>query len=91
MTTRLSSAAIGIMILSIGVHAQVLGGRFARICLPAGHHDARAGEHEALRERASDAASAARDDDGAIGHVEESVERGAVHVVSTTRGNSPRR
>ena len=71
--------------------AQVLGRRFAGVGLPAGHHDARACEHEALRQRESDAASAARDDDGAVGHVEESVERGAVHVVSTTRCDSPRR
>ena len=50
------------------------GGLLAGVGLAAGHDHARAGEHEALGQREADAAGAARHDDGAVGHVEESVE-----------------
>ena len=61
---------------------QVRGGLFAGVGLAAGHHHARAGEDEAFGQRQADAAGAARHDDGAVGHVEQTVERCAVHGVS---------
>jgi hypothetical protein len=60
--------------------AQVLGGLLTGVGLAARDHDAGAGEHEAFRQRQADAAGPARHDDGAVGHVEEGVERRAVHA-----------
>ncbi len=65
----------------------MLGGLFAGVGFAAGHHHARAGEHEAFRQREADAAGAARHDDGAAGHVEETVKRCAVHAVSKQIGD----
>ena len=72
----------------MGVHAdrvpaqpaQVGCGLLARIGLATGDDDARACEHEPLRQGQPDSAGAARHDHGAVGHVEQGIERRAVHV-----------
>ena len=52
---------------------QMRGGLFAGVGFAAGHHHARSGEHESFGQRKADAAGAARHDDGAVGHVEQTV------------------
>ncbi len=52
----------------------MLGSLRAGLGLAAGHDDAGTGEGESLRQRQADSAGAARHDDGAVGHVEETVE-----------------
>ena len=49
------------------------GGLFAGVGFAAGHHHARTGKDEPLGEREADAAGAAGHDDGAVGHVEQTV------------------
>ncbi len=58
---------------------QVRGGAFTGVGFAAGDDHAGPGEHVALGERQTDPPGATRDDHGASGHVEEFVERLAVH------------
>ena len=60
--------------------AQVLGGLLAGVGLAAGDHDAGAGKNETLRKSEADTSGAARHDDGAAGHVEETLKRFAIHA-----------
>ena len=60
--------------------AQVLGGLLAGVGFAAGDHDAGAGQDEALRQRQPDSSGAARHDDGAAGHVEETLKGFAIHA-----------
>ncbi len=68
---------------------QMLGYLFAGVGLAAGDHHTRSGEHESLRQCQPDPAGSSRDDDGAVGHVEQSVECCAVHQASRTRSSCP--
>ena len=60
--------------------AQVLGGLLAGVGFAAGDHDVGAGQHEALRQRQPDSSGAAGDDDGAAGHVEQTLKGFAIHA-----------
>ena len=60
--------------------AQVLSRLLTGLGLAAGHHDSGPGKDEALGQRQPDAAGTSRHDDGAVGHVEQCVERRAIHA-----------
>jgi len=60
--------------------AQVLGRLLAGVGLAAGDHDAGAGKNETLCKSEADTSGAARHDDGAPGHVEETLKRFAIHA-----------
>ena len=60
--------------------AQVLGRLLAGVGLAAGDHDAGAGKNETLCQREADTSGAARHDDGAAGHVEETLKGFAIHA-----------
>ena len=53
--------------------AQMLRGLLAGVGLAAGDHHAGAGEDETLRQSKPDPSGPARDDHGAVGHVEETI------------------
>jgi hypothetical protein len=57
----------------------MLRGLLAGVGLAACHHDTGAGQHVTLCESEADASGAARHDDGAAGHVEETLEYFAIH------------